>query len=89
MKPNRPLTLALAIVLASAASLLTSCESEPDPYVQTGRIGGAAVGAVGGAIIGNNIKGGNSWGGALIGGALGGLAGDQIGKTNSMYARSR
>jgi uncharacterized protein YcfJ len=89
MKLNPLFTVALTGVLVSAASLLTSCEAHPDPHVQRGRVGGAAVGAAAGAIIGNNVRGGNAWGGALIGGALGGLAGDQIGRTNSMYYRSR
>ncbi len=73
---------------ALACVLFASCVvPHPDPFVRQGRRGGAVVGGVTGAVIGNNVRGGNSWGGAAIGAGLGALAGDQVGRTRSMYYR--
>ncbi|MEM8954489.1 MAG: glycine zipper 2TM domain-containing protein [Verrucomicrobiota bacterium] len=84
---SRGKRISLVTGLLAGVMLFVSCTT--DPYVQRGRVGGAVVGGATGAIIGNNVRGGSSWGGAAIGAAVGGLAGDRIGRTNSMYYRSR
>ena len=80
-------TILFLAMLAVVAATVISCTSS-DPYVNRGRVGGAAVGGVAGAIIGNKT-GMGSWGGAAVGAALGGIMGDTAGKTNSMYYNGR
>ncbi len=75
------------LLLATLAALAMGACTGYDPYVDRGRVGGAALGGITGAIIGNNISGGNSWAGAAIGSVIGGLAGDAYGRTQSMYYR--
>ena len=59
------------------AALLSGCVGT-GPSTQQGAIGGAALGALAGAIIGNNTHTGSGQG-ALIGGAIGALAGGTLG----------
>jgi hypothetical protein len=61
------------IALAGAAALLCACAD--DPHTTNTALGGAALGAVAGAVIGNNVGAHDAAGGALIGAAAGGLLG--------------
>jgi hypothetical protein len=61
------------IGLAGAAALLCACAE--DPHTTNTALGGAAIGAVAGAVIGNNVGARNPATGALIGAAAGGLIG--------------
>ena len=64
--------------LLACAALCSGCVGN-GPNTQQGAVGGAAMGALAGAIIGNNSGSHNSLAGAAIGAVAGGLAGAAIG----------
>ncbi len=66
------------ILLLSLAALSSGCVGT-GPNTQRGAVGGAALGAIAGAIIGNNSGHGNAGRGALIGAAAGAIAGGTLG----------
>jgi len=59
--------------VAGAAAFLCACSS--DPHVAQTTTGGAAIGAVAGAVIGNNTGARNPASGAFIGAVAGGAIG--------------
>src|SRR6185437_13867370 len=61
------------IALAGASVLVAACAD--DPHTTNTTLGGAALGAVAGAVVGNNLAHGSTLGGAAIGAAIGGAAG--------------
>jgi phage tail tape-measure protein len=61
------------IALAGAGALLCACAD--DPHTTNTTVGGAALGAIAGAVIGNNTGSGNAATGALIGAVAGGAIG--------------
>ena len=61
------------IALAGAGALCCACAD--DPHTTNTAVGGAAIGAIAGAVIGNNVGAHNPASGALIGAAAGGLIG--------------
>src|SRR3954463_2248795 len=71
----------ISVLLSLAALSLGAGCAGTGPNTQQGAVGGAAVGAVAGAIIGNNSHGHDSVAGALIGGAAGAVAGGAIGNS--------
>lgn len=75
MKTPPSLLLSLALAMLGAGCVGTG------PNTQQGAVGGAALGAVAGAIIGNNSRGHDSVGGALLGGLAGAIAGGAIGNS--------
>jgi len=75
MNKYTSLIASLTLVMLGAGCVGTG------PNTQQGAVGGAALGAVAGAIIGNNSRSHNAVGGALIGGAAGAVAGGAIGNS--------
>ena len=65
------------IVVVGAVPIMMAC-SDMSPRTQD-TMGGAALGAAGGAGIAA-IAGGDAWTGAIIGGAAGGVAGNMRGR---------
>jgi uncharacterized membrane protein len=61
------------IALAGAGALLCACAD--DPHTTNTTVGGAALGAIAGAVIGNNVGAHNPATGALIGAVAGGAIG--------------
>ena len=61
------------IALAGAGALVAACAD--DPHTTNTTAGGAALGAIAGAVIGNNLAHGSTLGGAAIGAVVGGAAG--------------
>ncbi len=66
-----------ATVLWTLAISLAGCAGEPLSTREKGTLGGAAIGAGGGALIGEAV--GHPGAGAAIGGVTGGVAGYAIG----------
>ncbi len=54
--------------------------------VERNAVGGAALGAITGAVIGNNVGDGDAERGAIIGGALGGAAGAVRGRNQDIQS---
>ncbi|GAA0739477.1 OmpA family protein [Ideonella azotifigens] len=69
----RPLAHAAGLTLLSATVFVTGCANMGER--EKGTAGGAAIGAIGGAVI-SSATGGKAGTGALIGGALGAVAGN-------------
>jgi uncharacterized protein YcfJ len=61
------------VALAGASVLLCACAN--DPHTTNSAVGGAALGALAGAVIGNNTGSGNAATGALVGAVAGGAIG--------------
>lgn len=75
---NKPSLIATAALIA--ALVFAGCSGQPLSTREEGTLGGAGLGAAGGALIGTAV--GHPALGALIGGGLGGVGGYAVG--NSM-----